>query len=107
MALSKLKKHFAILNFTEANPPEDDSPMSVHIAIETDLDTDGLQQMATAIANIKEHADNDESLSGFEIPDGWEDEAWDDKILAVCAYMEKYTGRFKILVGDSTEVEVN
>ena len=85
----------AMLRFTEANPPMSDEALTEDIVIKTDLDQKELNSLIIAIGNVKEHADDDESLSDFDIPDNWDSYGWDEKISVVTEHMAEITGRFE------------
>lgn len=90
----------AILHFKEANAPSSDDALEHNIVIRTDLESDELDALITAIANVKEHADEDESISDFDVPDNWDSYGWDEKIDIVCEHMAEFTGRFETMIAD-------
>lgn len=89
-------KKIAIMKFHEINAP-DGQALNTAIIIRTDLKDKEIDTLITAIANIKEHADDGESISGFEVPDNWESRGWDEKIWDVAEYFAGYTGTFEIV----------
>ncbi len=98
--------NIAVLNFTEKNVPNNETPLTYITVIETSFTTEQTQSLAIAISNVKEHADWGESLSEFNIPENWEDYGWNEKMKAVCEHMADYVG-FKIIDADLINEEVN
>lgn len=98
----------AKLHFTESNPPSDDDSLQCDIIVETDMNQFELQSIIDVIANIKEHADMDESISDFIVPDDWNSYGWDEKIKIVTEYMSGYTGlKFRTVNAISVSASVN
>ena len=100
-------ERFAILHFTEANPPADYDVLHKDVLVKTDMDQKELDALITAIGNIKMHADDEESLSGFEIPEIWDELGWDEKIQEVVEHMQDYVGRFEVVDVIFASTEVN
>ncbi len=99
--------NFAVLHFTEMNPPAQYDQLKLDVLIQTDMDKDEVKSLAVAIGNIKMHADDGESLSGFEISEIWDELGWDEKIQEVVEYMQDYVGRFVVVNVFVADTEVN
>ena len=87
-----MAKQMAILHFVDTHSDED-----TDFLIETDMNENELLGLSVAIGNIKAHADNGESLSGFPIPTNWASLDWNEKVRTVVKHMETYVGRYTLL----------
>ena len=117
--------NLAIINITEECPPEEDSPLTTEILIETDIkDKAELTEIAKKIKQIKENADSDYEFGetgddesedfgeytdtlGFAVPDEWNSYSWDEKITIAAEHLATVDNRIKILSRENAPLRIS
>lgn len=104
-----MRKFTIIIRFEEENTG--DKPVTLDMVIQTRCSRPQIDKIIETVQSIKAAADDqysEEDLYGYEIPEGWEDWSWEDKITDIMKYLERTTEKFEMLhVSANLKTKVN